>query len=169
MNINPQKEIFHNYNFSVYTASKYWDMKLDTYRRTTQVQLCCIAFAWLTYQRKWRRGWQYVRLFACLFVYSLFIQEYFFNTIIIVLIFQETLINLRNFILIFLIYMYIKRNHPVHNTLCNNILCTLQSNNMLKLVNTHFIIYTDFRRKLVRWFSSSVLKLLLAKIVSSLE
>ena len=36
MNKNPQKEKFHNYDFSVYTASKYRDMKLDTYRRTTQ-------------------------------------------------------------------------------------------------------------------------------------
>ena len=36
MNINPQKEIFHNYDFSVYTASKYRDLKLDTYRRITQ-------------------------------------------------------------------------------------------------------------------------------------
>ena len=34
MNINPQEEIFHNN--SVYTASKYRDMKLDTYRRITQ-------------------------------------------------------------------------------------------------------------------------------------
>ena len=37
-NINPQKEIFHNYDFSVYTASKYWDLTLDTYRRITQIQ-----------------------------------------------------------------------------------------------------------------------------------
>ena len=31
MNINPQKEIVHNYDFSVYTAPKYRDMKLATY------------------------------------------------------------------------------------------------------------------------------------------
>ena len=30
MNIIPQKEIFHNYDFPVYTASKYRDPKLDT-------------------------------------------------------------------------------------------------------------------------------------------
>ena len=30
ININPQKEKFHNYDFSVYTASKCRDMKLDT-------------------------------------------------------------------------------------------------------------------------------------------
>ena len=33
MNINPQKEIFHNYDFPVYAASKYRDPKLD--RRIT--------------------------------------------------------------------------------------------------------------------------------------
>ena len=37
MNINPQKEIFHNYDFSVYTAPKYRDLKLDTYRRITPI------------------------------------------------------------------------------------------------------------------------------------
>ena len=35
MNRNSQKEIFHNYDFSVYTASKYRDLKLETYRRIT--------------------------------------------------------------------------------------------------------------------------------------
>ena len=35
MNINPQKEIFHHYDFPVYTTSKYRDPKLDTYRRIT--------------------------------------------------------------------------------------------------------------------------------------
>ena len=37
MNINPHKDIFHNYGFPVYTctASKYRDPKLDTYRRIT--------------------------------------------------------------------------------------------------------------------------------------
>ena len=35
MNINPQKEISHHYDFPVYTASKYRDPKLDTYRRIT--------------------------------------------------------------------------------------------------------------------------------------
>ena len=30
ININPQKEIFHHYDFPVYTTSKYWDPKLDT-------------------------------------------------------------------------------------------------------------------------------------------
>ena len=36
INEHPQKEIFHKtYNFSVYTASKYWDLKLDTYRQIT--------------------------------------------------------------------------------------------------------------------------------------
>ena len=34
-NINPQKEIFHHYDFPVYTTSKYRDPKLDTYRRIT--------------------------------------------------------------------------------------------------------------------------------------
>ena len=34
-NINPQKEIFHHYDFAVYTTSKYRDPKLDTYRRIT--------------------------------------------------------------------------------------------------------------------------------------
>ena len=34
-NINPQKEIFHHYDFPVYTTSKYQDPKLDTYRRIT--------------------------------------------------------------------------------------------------------------------------------------
>ena len=34
-NINPQKEIFHHYNYPVYTTSKYRDPKLDTYRRIT--------------------------------------------------------------------------------------------------------------------------------------
>ena len=33
MNMNPQTEIFHNYDFPVYTASKYRDPKLDTYPR----------------------------------------------------------------------------------------------------------------------------------------
>ena len=28
-NINPQKEIFHHYDFPVYTTSKYRDPKLD--------------------------------------------------------------------------------------------------------------------------------------------
>ena len=32
MNINPRKEIFHNYSSSVYTASKYRVMKQNTYR-----------------------------------------------------------------------------------------------------------------------------------------
>ena len=36
MNINPHKEIFHHYDFPVYTTSKYRDPKLDTYRRITQ-------------------------------------------------------------------------------------------------------------------------------------
>ena len=36
MNINPQKEIFRNYDFPVYTTSKYRDPKLDTYRWITQ-------------------------------------------------------------------------------------------------------------------------------------
>ena len=35
-NINPQKEIFHHYDFPVYTTSKYRDLKYDTYRRITQ-------------------------------------------------------------------------------------------------------------------------------------
>ena len=35
-NINPQKEIFHHYDFPVYTTSKYRDSKLDTYRQITQ-------------------------------------------------------------------------------------------------------------------------------------
>ena len=35
-NINPQKEIFHHYDFPVYTTSEYRDPKLDTYRRITQ-------------------------------------------------------------------------------------------------------------------------------------
>ena len=35
LNINPQKEKFHNHDFSVYSASKCRDMKLDTYRRNT--------------------------------------------------------------------------------------------------------------------------------------
>ena len=34
-NINPQKEIFHHYDFPFYTTSKYRDPKLDTYRRIT--------------------------------------------------------------------------------------------------------------------------------------
>ena len=34
-NINPQKEIFHHYDFPVYTTLKYRDPKLDTYRRIT--------------------------------------------------------------------------------------------------------------------------------------
>ena len=34
-NINPQKEIFHHYDFPVYTTSKCRDPKLDTYRRIT--------------------------------------------------------------------------------------------------------------------------------------
>ena len=34
-NINPQKEMFHHYDLPVYTASKYRDPKLDTYRRIT--------------------------------------------------------------------------------------------------------------------------------------
>ena len=38
MNINPQKEIFHNYDLSRYTASKYRDIKLDTYRRTPSLK-----------------------------------------------------------------------------------------------------------------------------------
>ena len=36
ININPEKEIFHHYDFPVYTASKYRDPKLDTYRQITQ-------------------------------------------------------------------------------------------------------------------------------------
>ena len=36
-NINPQKEIFHHYDFPVYTTSKYRDSKLDTYRRITPI------------------------------------------------------------------------------------------------------------------------------------
>ena len=47
MNINPQKEIFHHYDFPVYTTSKYRDPKLDTYRRITQ---SCAYFC------PWRRG-----------------------------------------------------------------------------------------------------------------
>ena len=39
ININAQKEIFHKYDFSVYTPSKYLDLKLDTYRRTTNISL----------------------------------------------------------------------------------------------------------------------------------
>ena len=41
--INPQKEIFHHYDFPVYTTSKYRDPKLDTYRRITlkSPQLTC--------------------------------------------------------------------------------------------------------------------------------
>ena len=46
ININPQKEIFHHYDFPVYTTSKYRDAtfflrdpKLDTYRRITPIQL----------------------------------------------------------------------------------------------------------------------------------
>ena len=35
MNMNPQKEIFHHYDFPIYTASKSRDPKLDTYRRIT--------------------------------------------------------------------------------------------------------------------------------------
>ena len=42
MNINPQKEIFHSYDFSVKTASKYQDMKLDTYQRATRVPFIII-------------------------------------------------------------------------------------------------------------------------------
>ena len=38
-NINPQKEIFHHYDFPVYTTSKYQDPKLDTYRRITHLRL----------------------------------------------------------------------------------------------------------------------------------
>ena len=37
MNINPQREIFHHYDFPVYTTSKYRDPKLDTYRRISQI------------------------------------------------------------------------------------------------------------------------------------
>ena len=33
--INPQKEMFHHYDFPVYTTSKYRDPKLNTYRRIT--------------------------------------------------------------------------------------------------------------------------------------
>ena len=33
--LNQQKEIFHHYDFPVYTTSKYRDRKLDTYRRIT--------------------------------------------------------------------------------------------------------------------------------------
>ena len=40
MNINPQKEFFHHYDFPVYTTSKYRDPKLDTYLRVTQLHLC---------------------------------------------------------------------------------------------------------------------------------
>ena len=36
-NINPQKEIFHHYDFPVYTTSKYRDPKLDTYLRITRL------------------------------------------------------------------------------------------------------------------------------------
>ena len=36
-NINLQKEIFHHYDFPVYTTSKYRDPKLDTYRRITLI------------------------------------------------------------------------------------------------------------------------------------
>ena len=35
MKINQQKDIFYSYDFSVYTASKYRNIKLDTYRRIT--------------------------------------------------------------------------------------------------------------------------------------
>ena len=38
-NINPRKEIFHHYDFPVYTTSKYRDPKLDTYRRITRMCL----------------------------------------------------------------------------------------------------------------------------------
>ena len=37
MNINPQKGIFHNNDFPDYTASKYRDLKLDTYWQTTLI------------------------------------------------------------------------------------------------------------------------------------
>ena len=39
MNINAQKEIFHHYDFPVYTTSKYRDPKLDTYLRITPGRL----------------------------------------------------------------------------------------------------------------------------------
>ena len=42
-NINPQKEIFHHYDFPVYTTSKYRDRKLDTYRRITHMCGTCIC------------------------------------------------------------------------------------------------------------------------------
>ena len=38
-NINPQKEIFHHYDFPVYMASKYRDPKLDTYQRITLIKM----------------------------------------------------------------------------------------------------------------------------------
>ena len=39
MNINPQKEVFHHYDFPAYTTSKYRASKLDTYRQITRVLL----------------------------------------------------------------------------------------------------------------------------------
>ena len=50
MNINPQKEIFHHYDFPVYTASKYRDPKLDTYRRITPPSLGLFYIKSLTVQ-----------------------------------------------------------------------------------------------------------------------
>ena len=44
ININPQKEIFHKYDFSFYMASKYRDMELDTYQRTTLMSLEKVQF-----------------------------------------------------------------------------------------------------------------------------
>ena len=44
--INPQKEIFHNYDFPVYTTSKYWDPKLDTYQRISHRHY---KYPWITY------------------------------------------------------------------------------------------------------------------------
>ena len=43
-NINPQKEIFHHYDFPVYTTSKYRDTKLDTYRRITLLVVNTMSF-----------------------------------------------------------------------------------------------------------------------------
>ena len=43
-NRNPQKEIFHNCDISVYMASKYWNLKLDTYR-------------WITHRPLSSEGW----------------------------------------------------------------------------------------------------------------
>ena len=51
ININPQKEIFKNYDFSVYTALKYRDMEfrhLPTNHAHTTSQLQCDADVLIT-------------------------------------------------------------------------------------------------------------------------